>query len=77
MKMVWRCGGDEDGVDGCGEEEDGFVFAFAFVQLLRLFCGPVFRPQKGANKLQKQNGAGPKLIHFIKNSKGAWLFGAQ
>jgi hypothetical protein len=53
------------------------VFAFAFVQLLRLFCGPVFRPQKGANKLQKQNGAGPKLIHFIKNSKGAWLFGAQ
>jgi hypothetical protein len=62
-------------VDGCGEEEDGSAFAFVFVQRLFsvfpfVFCGPVIRPQKGANNLQKQNRAGPKLIHFKKIKRG-------
>jgi lipopolysaccharide/colanic/teichoic acid biosynthesis glycosyltransferase len=46
------------------------VFGLLCFLILFVFCSPVIRPQKGANNLQKQNRAGPKLIHFKKFKRG-------
>jgi hypothetical protein len=72
MKMVWRCGGDEDGVavwTAAGKKK--MVLRLCLFSVFPfVFCGPVIRPQKGADNLQKQNRAGPKLIHFKKIKRG-------